>query len=155
VPAGEIGAADVADLARAHHIVKRAERFLHGRQPVHCVQLEKIDVIRAEPAEAAFDRPDEMEARRAEIVRAVAGLERGLRGDEDLVAAALDRAAEHFLRRAAGVDVGGVKHSEPGVEADVDQPRGLLDVGAAEGLEELVCSAKGGRAEGEYWHAET
>ena len=49
VPAGEIRAADVADLAGAHQVVERAQRLLDRRQGVEAVQLKEVDVIGAEP----------------------------------------------------------------------------------------------------------
>ena len=45
------------------------------------------------------------------------------------------------------VDVGRVEHVQAGVEADVDQPRGLGDVACAPGLEELAAAAERAGAE--------
>ncbi len=51
VPAGEIGAADVTDLAGADEVVEGAQGFLDGGEGVEAVQLEEVDVVRAEAAE--------------------------------------------------------------------------------------------------------
>ena len=48
VPAGEVRAADVADLARAHQLVERGQRLLDRRVGVEAVQLEEVDVVGAE-----------------------------------------------------------------------------------------------------------
>src|SRR5204862_6768302 len=48
MPAGKVRATDVADLAGAHAIVERAQRFLDGRERVEAVQLVEIDVVGAE-----------------------------------------------------------------------------------------------------------
>ena len=78
-----------------------------------------------------------------------------LGGDEHLVAAALDRLAEDLLGQPARVDVGRVEHRQPGVEADVDEPRGLGDVARAPGLEELAAAAERAGAEAQDGHPES
>ena len=77
----------------------------------------------------------------------VAHRQAGLGGDEHPVAPALDRCAEHLLRRAVGVDVGGVEHRDPGVEADVDEPARFLGVGVAPGAEQRSLAAERAGAE--------
>jgi hypothetical protein len=64
-------------------------------------KLIEVDVIGAQPAQAAFDRADEMEARRADVVGAGSSAESALGGDDHLVAASADRLAENLLSRAA------------------------------------------------------
>ncbi len=50
VPAAEVGAADVADLALANELVERRQRLFHRRVVVLPVQLEEVDVVGAEPS---------------------------------------------------------------------------------------------------------
>src|SRR5919112_893451 len=54
LPAGKVGAADVADLARVHQIVERRERFLDRGRAVPAVDLIQVYVIGVEPPEAGF-----------------------------------------------------------------------------------------------------
>ena len=147
VPAREVRAADVADLAGPHQVVERAQHLLDRRHGVEAVELVEVDVVGAEPAQARLDRPDQVVARRADVVGAGAEAEGPLGGDDHLVAAALDRLAQDLLGHAVRVDVGRVEHGEPGLEADVDEPRGLGDVARAPGLEELVAAAECAGAE--------
>ena len=81
MPAGKIGAADVADFPAADQNVERAEHFLDGRERVVTVELEEVDVIGFQAAEAAFDGVEQMEARRADVVEVGAGLEGGFGGN--------------------------------------------------------------------------
>ena len=55
VPAGEVGAADVADFSRAHHVIQGVEGLLHGGARIEAVELEQIDVVGAQPAQACLD----------------------------------------------------------------------------------------------------
>ena len=152
MPAGEVGAADIADLARTHEIVQRAERLLGRRQRVEAVQLEQVDMLGAEAPERRLHRVDQMVARAAHLVGALAGAEGGLGRDQHLVAPALDRRPQHLLGGACGIDVGAVEHREPGLEADIDQARRFGHVRAAPGLEELALAAEGAGAEAQHGH---
>ena len=60
MPAGEIGAADLTDFARAHEIVQRAQRLFHWRQRVEAMQLVEIDVVSAESPQAVLNRLGQM-----------------------------------------------------------------------------------------------
>ena len=53
------------------------------------------------------------------------------------------------------VDVGRVEHGEPGLEADVNQPRRLGDVAGAPRLEEFVAAAERARAQAQHGDLET
>ena len=154
VPAGEVRAADVADLAGAHQIVERAQHLLDGRQGVEAVQLIEVDVVGAQPPQAGLDGPNQVMARRADVVGPRAGAKRPLGGDDHLIAAALDRLAQDLLGHAARVDVGRVEHGEAGFEADIDEPRGLGHVAVAPGLEELVAAAERAGAEAQHRNLE-
>src|SRR5215207_3763962 len=73
----------------------------------------------------------------------------GMPVDEQMVAPALDRLAEDFLRQAGRIAVGGVEHVAAGLEREVDELRRFLDVGCAPLPQEVTAAAEGGRAEDE------
>src|SRR5207249_480044 len=154
VPAREVGAADVAHLARAHEVVERAQRLLDARERVEAVELVEVHVVRAEAAQARLAGPDQVEARRADVVRSRAGAKGSLRRDDHLLAAAGDGLAQDLLREARRVDVGGVEHVEAGLETDVYEPGSLVDPATYPRLEELAASAERARAEAEDRNAE-
>jgi hypothetical protein len=58
-----------------------------------------------------------------------------LRGEDDVVAAALERLADDRLRLALRVDVGGVDEVDAGVERAVDDPDRRFVVGLPPGAE--------------------
>ena len=104
------------------------QRFLDRRQRIEAVQLIQVDVVGAQPTQTAFDRANEVVARRADVVRSRAGSEGALGRDEHPIAPALDRLAEDLFGQAGGVDVRRVEHRQARVEADVDQPGRVGDV---------------------------
>ena len=57
LPAGEVRDADIAELAGADEVVERREDFLDGRAGIEGMQLQQIDVVRAEPAQRRLARP--------------------------------------------------------------------------------------------------
>jgi hypothetical protein len=60
LPAGEVRASDVADLARVHQIVERRERLLDRGLVVPAVDLIQVDVIVVEPPEADLAGRDDV-----------------------------------------------------------------------------------------------
>ena len=78
VPAREVGAADIADLAGADQVVKRAQRFLDRSHGVEAVKLEQVDVVGAEALQRPLAGVDEMVSRGADVVDAVPGAKRRL-----------------------------------------------------------------------------
>ena len=118
------------------------------------MQLEQVDVVGAEPAQRRLHRVRQVVAGAADRVGVVAGAEGRLGRDQHLVATPLDRGPQHLLGRTGGVDVGAVEQGEPGIEADVDQPAGLVDVGVAPGAEKLALAAESPGAEAEHGDAE-
>jgi hypothetical protein len=74
--------------------------------------------------------------------------------EQHLVAPAPDGLAEHGLRRAVRIDVGGVEQRDPGIEADVHQAAGFLQAGIAPIAEERAASAERAGAEAQRGHAE-
>ena len=150
MPAGEIGAADVADLSFSNEAVEGVEGFLDGGEGVEAVELEEVDVVGAEALEGAVDSVEEVDAGGADVVGAGAAAEGGLGGDEEFVAASLDGVAENGFGVAVGVDVGGVEHGEAVLEADVDEFGGFVGAGGSPVFEEFVVgTAEGAGAEGE------
>src|SRR5580704_4056292 len=149
MPAGKIGAGDVADFAAFDERVERLQSFFNGSERVEGVHVVDVDVIDRESAEAGFAGLDEMLARGAEVVRAVAHRESGFGGDENAVAFAADGFAEDFFGEAAGVDIGSVEEIDAGFEANVDESRSFGDVAGTPGFEKFVAAAKGAGAETE------
>ena len=95
LPAGEVGAADVAHLACADDIVERAHRLLDRRLRVGEVHLQHVDVVDAEAAQARVGRLEDVAARCAGPERAVAHGAGELRGDHDVA----ERTHRFFDRR--------------------------------------------------------
>ena len=154
MPAGEVGAADVADLAGPHEIVQRGEGLLDWGQGIEAVQLEEIDMIGLQPLKGGVARIDEMPAGGADIVRPRAGAERRLGRDQHAVAPSLDCLAQDLLGGAVGVDVGAVKHRQACIQADIDQAAGRRDIGVAPGTEEFAFAAECPGPKTQHGHAE-
>ena len=150
VPAGEVGAGDVANLAFADHLVEGVEGLFDGRGGVEGVQVVDVDVVGVEALEGAFERGGEVVARAADVVRALAGAEGGLGGEEDVLALEVgDGFAEDVFALAVGVDIGGVEEIAAGLHADVDEVLCLFVLHDAPGFEEVVRAvAEGAGAEG-------
>ncbi|MDT4849327.1 hypothetical protein FQZ97_834450 [compost metagenome] len=151
VPAREVRRAHITQLARAHEVVERGQRFFDRRARIEAVQLEQVDVVGAQPLQRRIDRLHEVMARRAHVVRPLAAAEGGLGRDQQPVTRpALDRLAQHRFGGAARVDVGAVEHVHAGVHADVDQRARLGHVGAAPRAEKLALAAEGAGAEAQH-----
>jgi hypothetical protein len=151
VPAGEVGAGDVADFSCGDEFVQRAEGFFDGGGGVEGVQVVDVDVVGVEALEGVFEGLDEMVAGAADVVGAkIATAEGGLGGDEDVLSWQVrDGFAEDDFAVAVGVDVGGVEEVTAGFHADVDEVFGFGVLGAAPGFEEFVGATEGAGAEAE------
>ena len=55
LPAGEVGDADIAQLAGAHEVVERRQHLLDRRAGVEGMQLQQVDVVGAEAAQRGLD----------------------------------------------------------------------------------------------------
>jgi hypothetical protein len=143
VPAREIRAAEIADLAGAHEIVQRAEHLFDRGERVEAMELEQVDVVCAQAAQASFNRPQQMPPGRTDIIWAITAAKGRLSRNEHLVAAASDRASQNLLRLPLGIDVGGIKEVEASLQTYVDEPSCLLDTCRAPRLEEFVAATKG------------
>src|ERR1043165_517660 len=115
--------ADVARLPALHHVVQRLHRFLDGRCFVKAMDLIQVDVVRAEATKRGVDRLEDVLAREPLVVRAGAGAEEDLRGDDDLVAfgEVSDGPAEDLLAGAVRVHVCGVEEGDPRFERAADE----------------------------------
>ena len=129
MPAGEIGAAGVADFSGADEIIEAAHHLLLRRHGVKAVELEQVDIIRAQTFQRAIDGFGQMGAGGAHIIGPVAEAEGCLGGNDHLVAAALDGGTQNFLGQSLGIDIGAVEHGNAGVEADVDEAGCALGIG--------------------------
>src|SRR3984885_6391952 len=154
MPAGEIRAADVADLAGANELIERRQRLLDRGVVILPVQLEKIDRLDAEALERTFDRHQKMLTRGAIVVRAVAHREGRLGGNEQAVTLALDRLAQDLFGEPGRIDVGSVEQAHAVIETYVDQSRRAGGVGWSPCLEEVVAAAECAGAEPQRRHAQ-
>ena len=100
LPAGIVGTADIANLARADQPVERRQGLFDRGAAIEAVDLEQVDIVSAEPPEAALAGCDQMMACRPGIVRARADAQPGLGGDQHLAAPLAQRLAEHFFGTA-------------------------------------------------------
>ena len=149
MPSGEIGAGDVADFAALDERVETLDGFFDWRLRVESMHVVDVDVIGIEAAQAILAGLDDVVARGADVVRAVAHGECGFRGNQNGVATSGDGFAEDFFGHAFRINVGSVEEIHAGFEADVDQTRGFLHIAIAPGLKEITTTAEGAGAEAE------
>ena len=101
----EVAGAGLTHEAARHQVVEGAQGLLDRRGAVGSVQLEEVDAIGAEAAQAALARGDDVGVgERARVARAEADLGR----EQHVVAPTLHRGTEDLLRLPVGVHVGGV-----------------------------------------------
>ena len=113
------------------------------------MEVVDVDVVDVHAAEAVFAGLNEVIARGAGVVGAVAHGEGGFARDEHAIAFTGDGFAKDFFGESAGVDVGGVEEIDAGVEADVDKARSFGNVAGAPGFEKFRAAAEGPGAETE------
>jgi hypothetical protein len=113
------------------------------------VQLEEIDVIGAQPAEAGVNRAQQLESRRSDVVWTRTVPETGLRGNQHPIAPPGDRLAQNLLRQPVGIRIRAVEHRQPGVKANVHEARRFLCAGVPPVLEEVIAAAECAGAERE------
>src|SRR5262245_15577521 len=154
MPAGEIRTADVTNLARAHEIIERAERFFDRRERIEAVQLIQVDVVGSQTPQAVVDGVDQVIARRADVIQCRPGAKCALRRNQQAIAPTLDRLSKNLFCATSRIDVGRIEHRHSSIEADVHQSRCTRSFGAAESLEELAAAAERCRAEAEGWNLE-
>ena len=106
-------------------MVERVQRLLERRLAVPLVELVEVDPVGAEPLEARLAGGDQVMAGIAAVVRPVAHRKARLGGEKHVGALLAERLADDLLRRAGGIDVGGVDQVDAGVEADGDLTLGF------------------------------
>ena len=142
LPAGVVRAADIADLAGTDEAVERLERFLEQGLAIPFVHLIEVDVVSAEPAQARLARLDQMLSRKASIVGALAHRHTRLGGDENTVAATLERFTNDLLRQPERIDIGCIDEVHTCVEAPVDQVASTADVDVPDRRERTTASKR-------------
>ena len=154
MPAGKIGTADITNLAGGDQIVERAQGLFDRRGGVKTMQLKKIDIVGSQALQSAVYGANQVVSRGTDRIDIGSAAESRFGGDKNLIAAALDGRAENFFGSALGVNVGGIKHIQSGIKADINQAFGLGDIGIAPRLEQLAAPAKRARAQGQNRHFE-
>jgi hypothetical protein len=131
-----LGQADVADLALGDQLGQGADGVLDRGVGVDAVLVVQVDVVGAEPPQGAVDRGADVGRAAVEVAGAAAGVgdHAELGRHHDLVAAAVDGAAEEFLVGVGPVDLGGVEQGNTEVEGSVDGADGLGVVAARAGV---------------------
>jgi hypothetical protein len=99
------------------------------------VQLVDVAIIVLEKTRLSLSARRRLLARRAAIVRAVAGRKIGLGENERAITFACERRGEHLFRTPLGVSIGGVEEVDAGLDADADEAAGFIDLCLAPGLE--------------------
>src|SRR5208282_1035106 len=129
LPRGEVTTSDIADLARANEIVQRLESLLLRRIGVRGVNLIQIDIVSPEPSKARLGGRDDVAARPAAQVGAVAHRHAEFGRDDDLATAISERLAEQLFGAApVAVYVGGVEQRDAVVERLMHHRARLLRV---------------------------
>src|SRR5262245_21808975 len=129
------GQADVADLALDDQAGHGADGVLDGCVGVETVLVAQVDVIGAEPPQRALDGGTDAGRAAVETARLAAGVrdEAELRGEHDLVAAALDGPADELLVVEGTVGLGGGQQGDAEFQGPVDRTDGLRLVGSPVG----------------------
>ena len=148
--------ADVARLARLHHIVQRFQRDLDRRVAVPAMDLVEVDVVHAQPPQAGVNARHDRLTRQAARVQPLAQREENLGGDDHFVAVGevADGAAQDFLAVAVGIGVGGVEEVDAQLQRALDKWTRLLfrqrpGVGTAIG----IAIGHAAQADARYFHS--
>ncbi len=127
-PPGEVGAAQLADLALGDQFAQRPQRVGDGRLGVGRVQLVEVDVVGAQAAQGVLEGPAHVGRARPTLVALVGAAELG--GHHHLVPPGAEGGAEVRLALGPPVDVGGVEQGDAGVERRPNDGAALLLVQA-------------------------
>jgi hypothetical protein len=114
---------------------QRGQRLLDLHVRIVAVDLIEVDPVGVQPPQGVLDRPHDPAPGAAAAVGVVAHRVEELRGEDDVVAPALERLADDLLGLAGAIDVRGVDEVDPGVERGVDDPDRLLVIRVAPGAE--------------------
>ena len=149
VPAGVVGATDIANLAGPYKIVERPQGFLERRERIEAVGLIEVDVIRAETAQAGLAGFDEVAARESGFVGAGFETNECFSGEDNLLPASAQRLAEDFFGLAERINVGRVEEIHAGLDADFDQAARLVHLHVAHrGKTAFAAQGHGAKAQG-------
>ena len=112
----------MSDLARLDQALHRAPGLLDRHRAIDAVLVVEVDHVDAESAQRRVARLDHVlrGAVDADERTVGAALVPELRGEHDVVAAALDGATDQLLVRERTVHVGGVEEVDAGVQGFVD-----------------------------------
>ena len=147
MPAGEIGGADVADLARFHQRIERLHGFLKRRLTVPLMHLIEIDGLDAEAAQARLASRDQVLPRQALIVRAWTHGKARLGRHQQPVTSPFQGLPENFFGASLRIDIGRIHDIDPGIEAEVELTLGAAEIGRT-GLGKKGFPAEGHGTEG-------
>ncbi len=129
-----VRAAGVEHLALAHEIVEGAQHLVERGLMVDVMDVVDVDVVGLQPFQAGLDLLLDVQPRHAGVVGPVAHRVEHLGGDDRVVPPSLQRLAQHRLRRAADIGVGGVEERPAGLEHGAHHARRFGLIGAvAEG----------------------
>ena len=110
--------ADIAHLARFHHVVQRLESFLDRRFVIPAMNLVEVHIVGLQTAEALVEFEKDRLAGEAAAIGLVAHDAVELGGDDDGFAAGVcfQESPENVFAFAARIDIGGVKKIDPEFE---------------------------------------
>ena len=110
------------DLALAHQLGQHADGVLDGSARVDAVLVVQVDAVGAQPLQRALDSSTDVGGAAVDHAALAPGVrdEPELRGDHNLVAAALDRLSDDLLAVERPVDLGGVDLSHPQIQGPAD-----------------------------------
>jgi hypothetical protein len=105
--------------------------LLPGGVGVELVDVVEVDVVGLQPAQAGLDGAPHVDAGQAALVASVTGRVGDLGGQHPALAGVFERAADHLLGLAVGVDVGRVDEVDAGLERVIDDAPRLRLIGRA------------------------
>src|SRR5262249_11147188 len=147
MPAGEIGAGDITDLTAARQRVQRIERLLDRGERVETMHVIDVDMINAETPQACVTSPEQVMARRTDVIRTFAESKGRFGRNQEVVALALYSLAKNFLGKSIRVDVRGIEDVDARVQTEADEALGVLNSGGSPGLEKFRAPSESPRSE--------
>ena len=125
LPAEKVGKAVMGDLACAGGTIQKPQGFLQWRQGIPAMQLIQVDLPHPQPRQRAIQRPHQMAAGIAKIVRALAHRKAAFGGNHQPGSFGPVRrqpAPDDPFRQTGAVDIGGVDEIAAGGDIVTDQP---------------------------------
>src|SRR5581483_1467763 len=118
------------------------------------MHLVKIDVIDAKPTQAVLAGTQDVLARQPRIIRSTTHRHPHLSRQHNLLAALLNRLTEDLLRGTLRIDISGVDQVDATLQAQINQPSGLLHIGIAH-IGKPAPAPEGHRAHGHHRDPQT